>query len=573
MSVSSVDDKAGGAAVPFRCLLTKHLAGAIPLAVLLLWSADAFAVRGSSRPFFLQIRGYLGPISTKSLSTAAAVASPLPIPPAFPKSWISSFNSLNYTSTIISRWLTPGGEACRDSHTAAISIPALQSSSLPVFLTAGDIHEFTFLALDVSLRPRCIGGDYFETDLSSASWKSRPPIHDHGNGSYTFRLQLHPRFASENATFTLSIVLLFRSFDCLKLSPDRFSVRRELSRISIKFLLPLPFGALSDLQICRASDFAVPAWSGRWTRLTRNDSCAVDRAGRYRCLDPALPCEQPWCAGSLAALESNGWVYSAHCAFRLFDHSSAWRCLRGKWLLFWGDSNHVDTIRNLLNFVLGLVDIDAVPRRFDRYFSNPRNDSETLRITNVFNGHWNDSLNYLGLASLRNPPFRSLLWKYLDEPGGRAPDAIVLNSGLHDGIYWKSVRSFANGAEDAARYWEALMARVHRKQPAGEAFPRVFYRTTVATGGFARDMGFNPCKMETFDGILKEKLAARGVLTGGVVDEFDMTFPWHYDNRCNDGVHYGRKPAMAKWRDGQIGHQYFVDLMLVHVLLNAFCNG
>jgi hypothetical protein len=52
-----------------------------------------------------------------------------------------------------------------------------------------------------------------------------------------------------------------------------------------------------------------------------------------------------------------------------------------------------------------------------------------------------------------------------------------------------------------------------------------------------------------------------------------MTFPWHYDNRCNDGVHYGRAPAKRVWRDGKIGHQYFVDLMLGHVLLNAICNG
>uniref|UniRef100_A0A0A9DY71 Uncharacterized protein n=1 Tax=Arundo donax TaxID=35708 RepID=A0A0A9DY71_ARUDO len=64
-----------------------------------------------------------------------------------------------------------------------------------------------------------------------------------------------------------------------------------------------------------------------------------------------------------------------------------------------------------------------------------------------------------------------------------------------------------------------------------------------------------------------------GVLTGGVIDNFDMTYPWHYNNRCNDGVHYGRAPARLVWRDGKIGHQYFVDLMLGHVLLNAICNG
>ncbi|XP_020580613.1 uncharacterized protein LOC110024796 [Phalaenopsis equestris] len=440
MSVSSIDDKTGdpSSAVPSRRFLPKLLGGAIPLAILLFWAADAFAFRGSSPPSSLHLRDFFGPISTKSFSAATAVASQPPIPTTFSKIWIYPFTPLNYTSTIVSRWLANGGQPCRDSPTAAISIPALQSSSSIILLSAGDIHEFTLHSLDASLRPRCVGGDYFETDLSSHSWKSRPPILDLGNGSYTLRLQLHPSFASQNAIFNLSIVLLFRSFDGLKIYPDRLAVRREVSRISIKFFTPLTSVPLPNLQICQPNDFTHAAWSGRWTRLTRNDSCTVDHAGRYRCIDPAFPCEQPWCSGSLAALESNGWVYSAHCAFRLFEQSSAWRCLRGKWLLFWGDSNHVDTIRNLLNFVLGLVDIEAVPRRFDRYFTNPVNNSETLRITNVFNGHWNDSLNYLGLASLRHAPFRSLLWKYLDEPGGQTPDAIVLNSGLHDGFYWKT---------------------------------------------------------------------------------------------------------------------------------------
>ena len=101
--------------------------------------------------------------------------------------------------------------------------------------------------------------------------------------------------------------------------------------------------------------------------------------------------------------------------------------------------------------------------------------------------------------------------------------------------------------------------------------PEVIYRTTVTTGGYARRLAFNPNKMEAFNGVVLDKLRAHG-LVDRVIDDFDMTYPWHYDNRCNDGVHYGRAPAKLKWRDGQIGHQYFVDLMLGHVLLNALCT-
>jgi hypothetical protein len=434
-------------------------------------------------------------------------------------------------------------------------------------LAAGQIHEVTFWALDEAGQRRCLGGDYFEVDLSGDAWKSRPPIVDHGDGSYSFRLQVAPRFAV--GEFRLTVVLLFRSFEGLKFSSSRFKYRAELRRIPLLFRVDNN-ASLPALETCRAADFSRDVWSGRWTRLAKNDNCEdVDAAGRYRCLEPDHPCEAPWCDGPLGALESNGWVYSAHCSFKLFAADAAWRCLDGKWLFFWGDSNHVDTIRNLLTFVLGITDTSAVTRRFDAVFTNPIGGAETVRITSIFNGHWNMSMNYLGLHSLRNRGFRQLIRSYFMS-GDHVPDVVVLNSGLHDGCYWTSVRAYAQGADFAAQFWSGVMAKVRAR---GHAVPRVFYRTTIATGGYARDLAFNPNKMEAFNGVLVEKMRQYGVLTGGVIDNFDMTFPWHYDNRCNDGVHYGRAPARLVWRDGKIGHQYFVDLMLGHVLLNAICNG
>lgn len=74
--------------------------------------------------------------------------------------------------------------------------------------------------------------------------------------------------------------------------------------------------------------------------------------------------------------------------------------------------------------------------------------------------------------------------------------------------------------------------------------------------------------MEAFNAIILDKLRAAGLGTSAI-DFFNMTWAWHLDNRCNDGLHYGRFPSKRKWRDDQIGHQYFVDLMLGHVLLNA----
>lgn len=485
--------------------------------------------------------------------------SPAPKPVETSLEWVSAELEANFSSNIMSRWLAPGGEPCRDSRTVEIMIPGFDGQN-SVELPAGEVHEFVFQALDDSGSRRCLGGDYFEIDLSGKAWKSRPPIKDFDDGSYSLKVQVHPDFVGE---YNLTIVLLFRHFEGLRFSPERFVYLKELRRVPIKFYKSS--AELPALQICQKSDFVRDVWSGRWTRHANNKKCQIDRYGRYRCLKADFPCQKPWCNGSLGSLESNGWVYSSHCSFKIFSADSAWECLQNRWLFFWGDSNHVDSIRNLLNFVLGLPDIPSVPRRFDMNFTNPRNKSQTVRITSMFNGHWNGTLNYQGLNSLQNEGYRNLLKKYFSEK--TVPDTIIMNSGLHDGVYWRTLRAFVKGADFAINFWDEVIKSVKQR---GLPAPKVLYRTTIATGGYARSLAFNPNKMEAFNGVVVDKLRRAGILSG-VVDDFDMTFPWHYDNRCNDGVHYGRAPAKAKWRDGEIGHQYFVDLMLGHVLLNYLC--
>ncbi|CAM8993270.1 unnamed protein product [Rhodiola kirilowii] len=476
-------------------------------------------------------------------------------------SWIATELEPNVSENLLQQWLLPGGTPCRDLRTVDISLPRFDNARSVVEFAAGELHECIFQALDEFKNPRCSGGDYFETDLSSETWKSRPPVTDLKNGSYSFKLQVHQDFAGE---FTFSITLLFRHFEGLKFSPTRFVFDRQLRNFTIRFTSNSQ-AKLPNLQLCSKSDFNRSLWSGRWTRHGRNDHCEISNDGRFRCLDPKFQCKHPWCDGALGLLESNGWVYSAHCSFKIFNSESAWSCLNGKWLFFWGDSNHVDSIRNLLHFILLVPDLEIVSRRFDANFTNPRNPSQHLRITNVFNGHWNGTGNYLGIESLQNAAFRDLIRSYFS--GATVPDAVVMNSGLHDGVYWKNVKRFVAGADYTASFWVKVIDEVTAR---GAKRPEMIYRTTVATGGYARALAFNPNKMEAFNWILLEKLRDAGVVDG-VIDAFDMTYAWHWDNRCNDGVHYGRFPAKMKWRDGEIGHQYFVDLMLVHVWLNVLC--
>ncbi|KAK4773190.1 hypothetical protein SAY87_028209 [Trapa incisa] len=475
-------------------------------------------------------------------------------------SWISTQLEANYSSSLLAKWLTPGDSPCRESKTEQITLPGLDGPDLPE-LSAGEVHEFPFTALDSSGKPRCLGGDYYETDLSGESWKSRPLVKDFGNGTYSISLQVHPDFAGD---YNLTIILLFRRFEGLKSSPPRFVVDRNLRSIPIRFRLS--HARLPKLQPCESADFSRDVWVGRWTRHGKNEGCSIGDDGRYRCLAADFPCGMPWCNGSLGALESNGWVYSAHCSFRLFSSDLAWNCLKNRWIFFWGDSNHVDTIRNILNFILDRPEIRAVPRRFDMNFTNPHDPSQSVRITSIFNGHSNVTMNYEGLDSLKDEGFRDLLKKYFSED--RVPDTMIMNSGLHDGVHWRSIRGFIGGAKYAASFWAEVMDSVRRR---GLRPPRIFYRTTVATAGHARSLGFNPSKMEAFNGVALDQFRKAG-LVSGVIDNFDLTFPWHFDNRCSDGVHYGRAPEKKVWRDGEIGHQYFVDLMLSHILLNALCS-
>lgn len=475
--------------------------------------------------------------------------------------WVSAELDSDYSSNLLARWLAPGGEPCKDSSTEDIFIQGLDNLDHQVELSAGDIHEYVIQTLDGSGKPRCLGGDYFETDLSGDAWKSRPPIKDFGDGRYSLSLQVHPDFIGD---YNLTIILLFRHYQGLKFSPERFAFDKVLRVFPITFKNSNSSLRLPEIRRCNKSDYARDVWAGRWTRHGKNDECVISKDGRYRCLQQNYPCKHPWCDGSLGSVESNGWVYSTHCSFKVFDAKAAWRCLNNRWLFFWGDSNHCDTIRNMLNFVLN-VEIATVPRLFDMNITNPENSGQLVRITSVFNGHYNHTGNYQGLNSLYNDAYRDYLKQYFS--GDIVPDTLIMNSGLHDGVYWPNLRRFTKGAQDAAAFWAEVLGGVRRRKV---VVPEVIYRTTVATGGYARRLVFNPNKMEAFNGVFLDKLRQFGVIDH-VVDHFDMTYPWHFDNRCNDGVHYGRAPAKMRWRDGQIGHQYFVDLMLCHVLLNVLC--
>ncbi|KAK6117268.1 hypothetical protein DH2020_048989 [Rehmannia glutinosa] len=376
-----------------------------------------------------------------SNSTPQVSSNSTKAPPPTENPWVSAEFGSNYSSNLLAKWLAPGGEPCKDSKTVDIRVPDLDGNNNKIELSTGDIHEIVFQALDDLGNPHCLGGDYFETDLSGKNWKARPPIKDMGNGTYTFSLQVHPDFPGD---YNLTIILLFRHYEGLKFSPTRFAFDRVLRVIPIKFRKSASL--LPEIRQCNKFDYTKDVWSGRWTRHARNDSCPISDDGRYRCQEPSFPCQHPWCDGPLGLLESNGWIYSTHCSFKLFSTEEAWNCLNNRWIFWWGDSNHCDTIRNILNFVLDVHDVRLCPRIFDKNITNPSNPSQTVRFT-AFSTVILTIPQLSGLNSLINASIGSVVEGLFFAKC--RPDTIIMNSGLHDGVFWSNIRQFVNGADFA----------------------------------------------------------------------------------------------------------------------------
>ncbi|EFJ30366.1 hypothetical protein SELMODRAFT_89928 [Selaginella moellendorffii] len=473
---------------------------------------------------------------------------------------------LSSAEILLRRVAENGTQGCHNVSTAAavlFGIPRAEDGG-EITLAADEVHKFWIVSYAADGSRRCSGGDFYETDISAGpTWKSRPPVTDLGDGAYLVELKVNGDFA-RSYNFTVSLV--YTNFHGLDHVPNKWAFKKEMFRLLINFTAGSR-RRKHQLHTCAASDLrsttSPPSqWQGRWSRTKFNSSCQLDKNGRYLCLDPAEQCDESQCSGAINSLESNGWVYSAHCKFRIWNSAEAWQCLDGKKLFFWGDSNHQDTVRNLLNFVLG-HQLKFVDRIFVANFTNPANPSQVVRLASIFNGHPDPHHNFLGLGSLYVPQYRDFVQSVVRQGG--MPDAVILNSGIHDGMNWKTMAEFLEAARNASVFWKDLLG--------DESKARVVFRSTVATGLGFRDLGSNPHKMEAFNSILGEELAKE---LGGLehfmfVDDYDITFPWHYDFCCSDGAHFGQPPALKNWFD-RIGHFYFVDLMLVHILLTAICS-
>ncbi|CAM6083749.1 unnamed protein product [Calypogeia fissa] len=486
----------------------------------------------------------------------------------------------NYTSTLVSllQVNTTGDNPCNHATTNYTKLGGLPEPLAGNYVFATDIlHRLTLVAYEENGTRRCAGGDYFEVDFHNDFYRSRLPTVDFGNGSYGLDLIVPARFAGH---FVLEISLLYGNWHGLEVRTDDWAKMTVV--MSTELEMVANFGNPNSrtphnnapIKQCTLSDFDLTSWQGRWTRSWFNESCGVDEEKRFRCLpEDHYHCEEPWCFGPIGNIDSNGWAYSAHCSFKIFTAEEAWKCLDGRWLLLWGDSNFLDTARNLILFIMD----QPLPkgrwlseylffRNYEDVFVNQHQVDQTFQISQIWNGHIQELEIGEGLDTLRHEEHQQRL---IDHFNGtkRWPDTIVMNSGMHDGVHFGSTESYIESADWAIDWWVKFYNSIPENRR-----PQLLWRTTIAPAGIVRRMPSNPNKLETYNHIMVEKLVAvRDVLPIKFIDTFDLTFPFHYNNECSDGGHYGRPPGSNENPWWGYPHWYFVDIMLAHIWLNALC--
>lgn len=229
-----------------------------------------------------------------------------------------------------------------------------------------------------------------------------------------------------------------------------------------------------------------------------------------------------------------------------------------------------------------------------------------------------------GLAVIHHGGWRGRHQGLINPPAGEGlgPDVFVVNTGMHDGMRFSlTLYSFQDFVEEltttAVGWWAQLKSWATKSgkgggELGGECGPRMIWRHTMAPAGSSRLKRSNPQHMEIFNrvtaGTLLEKFGGRddgGREVGGIppipppatprggaiehpqgckrpqqvrgregekgwegdqswsfIDSFDMTAPWHHDDKVSDGGHYGRK-----FNTGTDN----VDKVYLNVLLNGLC--
>ena len=183
-------------------------------------------------------------------------------------------------------------------------------------------------------------------------------------------------------------------------------------------------------------------------------------------------------------------------------------------------------------------------------------------MPNSSNGHPELEHYHHGLSTVLGPEFAARHQAIASFLGERA-HLTVVNSGLHDLALKFEPAVFADVLPRALDVYDRIGLNAAAVESSERGPPHIrVWRTTVAPAGEARTRFGNPQTAEILNAIATPLVLQRNSPEWLVVDEFDMTFPWCFDNRFSDGGHYGT-PGSAN----------FVDIMLLHTYLTLWCGA
>lgn len=280
-----------------------------------------------------------------------------------------------------------GGGACAatgNMHgpSSRLQWPTQEGGLLPAphqCLSLGTRHTLVITAVNASGAPLCTGGSFLEAHLHSPRLRYRPRVKDLGNGTYLLEALLPDDPLLYKEAVTLKVVQLYTAFGGFTLNGDWFYNRPDDTVLEIQLtltppgecrgssagraegstagssssssgspaILPLPTIPCSSLPFT-----SEPFWEGHWVRLDEAPHIPPYPGGR----GPSLStCPPGLCSGDPSTTLWSRWVYRLnHCHFHLFSPAAARGCLNGTNLWGSGDSNWVDSQRNLLAHTLGL---------------------------------------------------------------------------------------------------------------------------------------------------------------------------------------------------------------------------
>jgi len=235
----------------------------------------------------------------------------------------------------------------------------------PGCLELGRRHAVALRLANASGAPRCAGGAFVEARLEGDAVRARPRVVDLGGGALALELWLPDDALLAGEAVNLTATLLFRGLAGMALGAGWIYDRpdEDIPALRTEWVLARPGGCAGagagagaappppppppppPLPSCRAVDFmAAPFWEGHWLRLRGVDAARA----------PA-PCPAGACSGDAWSALHDGWVYRLPaCAFHFFSPAEARACVNGSHLFGLGDSQWVDSQRNLLAHVLAL---------------------------------------------------------------------------------------------------------------------------------------------------------------------------------------------------------------------------